>query len=61
MEALSKMLSVTMDRGLLDGFTVGLRNATGMVVSIGYLQMIEWVFVGVCGPNDDGERSLWDD
>jgi hypothetical protein len=61
MEALSKMLSVTVDRGLLDGFTVGLRNATGMVVSTGYLQMIEWVFAGVCGPNDDGERSLWDD
>jgi hypothetical protein len=55
------MLSVTVDRGLLDGFTVGLRNATGMVVSTGYLQMIEWVFAGVCGPNDDGERSLWDD
>jgi hypothetical protein len=26
-----------------------------------YLQMIEWVFAGVCGPNDDGEQSLWDE
>jgi len=33
MEALSRMMSATVDRGLLDGFTVGSRSAARMVVS----------------------------
>jgi hypothetical protein len=33
MEALSRMMSATLDRGQLDDFTMGLRNAVGMVVS----------------------------
>jgi len=33
MEALSKMMSATMDRGLLEGFAVGPRNVAGIVVS----------------------------
>jgi hypothetical protein len=33
MEALSRMLSATVDRGLLLGFSVGLRNHEAMVVS----------------------------
>jgi hypothetical protein len=32
MEALSRMMLPIMDRGLADSFTVGLRNAAGMVV-----------------------------
>jgi len=33
MEALSRMMSAKVDRGLLDGFTVGSRSVAGIVVS----------------------------
>lgn len=33
MEALSRIMSATVDKGIVDGFTVGSRNAAGMVVS----------------------------
>jgi hypothetical protein len=33
MEALSRMMSATMDRGLLSGFSVGLRNNVEIIVS----------------------------
>jgi hypothetical protein len=40
MEALSKMMSATMDRGLLSGFSVGSRNNVELIVSYLCLRMI---------------------
>jgi hypothetical protein len=33
MEALSRMMAATVDRGLVDGFSMGSRNNAGMVVT----------------------------
>jgi hypothetical protein len=55
MEALSRMMVATVDKGLVDGFLVGSRNNAGMVVS--HLLFADDTLI-FCGANGEHIRNL---